>query len=113
MAKITPPQEIPSELYDGYRAVCGLARPNNVVEKRYPWRVNQPNTLKQRIVRAVFLENIAVFNVLTPEEREEWYDQSITSGLFYYDYFHNQTLPVYYFSTLGQAVLRRAYLGRN
>jgi len=90
-----------------------LARPNDVVQKRYPWRVIPPNTLKQRIIKAVFLENIVVFNALTLEEREYWYNESIGSGLFYYDYFHNQTLPVYYFSTLGQAVLRRAYLSRD
>jgi hypothetical protein len=106
-------QDIPSELYDKFRAVCGLARPTGKVEKRYPWSVNQPNTLKQKVVRKAFLDNIAVFNVLTPEEREVWYNESISSGLFYYDYFQQQTLPVYYFSTLGQAVLRRAYLARN
>lgn len=98
-------QDIPSELYDGFRAVCGLARPQGVVEKRYPWQVKQPGSPDQAEVWDFFLQAIRCFAKqpdaggvtppdIGPRNRSWWYDQSISSGLFYFDYFMKETLTL-------------------
>lgn len=88
-------QNIPSELYDGFRAVCGLARPVGTTQKRYPWRINQPGTPAQIDVWEKFLYCTRCFGDQTPAQREWWYNQSIGSGLFYYTYFMQETLPYF------------------
>lgn len=98
-------QNIPSELYDRFRAVCGLARPSGVIEKRYPWQVKQPGTSDQGGVWDLFLQATRCFAkqpdaggveppAIGPRNRSWWYDQSISSGLFYYDYFMKETLAL-------------------
>jgi len=94
MAKIIPPQDIPSELLDKFSAIGGVARPNDVAERRYPWRIKQPGTSLQRDVWRKFLYCTACFEDQTPAMRQWWYEQSIPSGLFYYTYFMSQTLPI-------------------
>jgi len=94
MAKIIPPQDIPSELLDKFSAIGGVARPNDVAQRRYPWRIKQPGTPWQVDVWHKFLSASRCFGEQTPEQREWWYEQSQVSGLFYYTYFMKQTLTL-------------------
>jgi len=96
MAKITPPQDIPSELYDDFSAIGGVARPNDVAQRRYPWRIIQPGTVPQLEVWDKFLFCVRCFRGQTQEQRQEWYNKSIGSGLFYYNYFMKETLDLLY-----------------
>lgn len=95
MAKITTPQNIPSELLKGYQGVLGEARLDEKVHKRYPFQIPAMQTLvgypsaKQKEQRARFLvakENFA--NVDWPT-RQRWYAAMPEWGslLWYYNYF--------------------------
>lgn len=92
MAKIIPPQDIPSELLEKFSAIGGVARPNDVAQRRYPWRIRQPGTASQISVWNSFIYCADCFGDQTQEQREWWYDQSIGSGLFYYTYFMRESL---------------------
>lgn len=95
MAKITPPQNIPSELLDGYRATLGEERPDHGVRKRYPYRVPTMQTLvghpstKQKAQRARFKIAINDFADVDWETRQRWYAAAPEWGsfLWYYNYF--------------------------
>ena len=95
MAKITGPQEIPSELLDGYRATLGEVRPDDGVRKRYPYRVPTMQTLdghptiKQKAQRNRFKTIIEKFAAIDWPTRQRWYAASPEWGsiLWYYNYF--------------------------
>lgn len=95
MAKITPPQNIPSELLDGYRATLGEERPDHGVRKRYPYRVPTMQSLvghpspKQRAQRARFLIAKSNFANADWPTRQRWYAAAPEWGsvLWYYNYF--------------------------
>lgn len=95
MAKVTLPQNIPSELLDGYRAAMGEVRPDKGVRKRYPYRVPTMQTLvghpstKQRAQRARFLTAKNNFADVPWATRQRWYAASPEWGsfLWYYNYF--------------------------
>lgn len=95
MAKVTGPQEIPSELLDGYRATLGEIRPDDGVRKRYPYRVpimqtatGHPTT-KQKAQRTRFLTAKGAFVVTDWPTRQRWYAAAPEWGslLWYYNYF--------------------------
>lgn len=95
MAKVTGPQEIPSELLDGYRASMGEVTPIDGVRKRYPYRVptmqteaGHPST-KQRAQRARFLIAKNDFADVDWATRQRWYAARPEWGsfLWYYNYF--------------------------
>lgn len=95
MAKVTLPQEIPSELLDGYRATLGEIRPDDGVRKRYPYRVppmqtavGHPST-KQRIQRGRFIGAKDRFADVDWPTRQRWYAAAPEWGsfLWYYNYF--------------------------
>jgi len=95
VSKITLPQDIPSELLDGYRKALGEARPDNGVRKRYPYRVPTMQTVgghptaKQRAVRERFLTAKNNFVAVSWETRQRWYAAMPEYGsfLWYYNYF--------------------------
>jgi len=95
MAKIEGTQNIPSAVLDAYRATLGEQRPNDIIGKRYPYRV--PKMQKggsgvspaQRSQRDRFLYNIGLFKTASPAERARWYAAMPpwSSYLWYYNYF--------------------------
>lgn len=95
MAKVTPPQNIPSELLDLYRAALGEKRPDHGVRKRYPYRVPTMQTLvghpspKQKTQRARFLVAENNFADVDWPTRQRWYAAAPIWGsyLWYYNYF--------------------------
>lgn len=112
MAKVTPPQNIPAELLDLYRAALGEKRPDNGVRKRYPYRVptmqsevGRPSP-KQKTQRARFDVAIQKFNATSWPDRQRWYDAMPPWGslLWYYDYFILSAL-------MGDAYLNSGGLG--
>jgi len=101
VAKITPPQEIPSELLDPYRKSMGEASIDNGVQKRHPFRVPTSQTevghptaaqLKQR---TAFKNAIIKFNALSWPERQRWYATMPEWGsfLWYYNWFMLNAIP--------------------
>jgi hypothetical protein len=48
---------------------------------------------KQLIIRNAFKESCNCFNKQNLTERGDWYNASLGSGLFYYDYFMKETIP--------------------
>lgn len=101
MAKITPPQNIPSELLDEYRKAMGEASIADGVRKRYPFRlpplqteVGHPSA-KQKAQREVFKIAIDKFKVLPEGDRERWYDTMPEWGsfLWYYNWFMLNAIP--------------------
>jgi len=95
VAKVEGPQEIPSELLDGYRAAMGEITPIDGVRKRYPYRVPTMQTVgghptpKQKERRTWFKNAITRFRALSPAEKTRWYDAMPAWGslLWYYNYF--------------------------
>lgn len=95
MAKVEGPQEIPSELLDGYRGTLGEITPIDGVRKRYPFRVPTMQTLvghpspKQKAQRARFLIAKGDFAGVDFPTRQRWYDAAPEWGsfLWYYNYF--------------------------
>lgn len=95
MAKIEPPQNIPSELLPGYRKALGEERLDDRVHKRYPFRVPAMQTLvghpstKQKTQRGRFKLVIEKFKSLTWEQRQRWYAAmpEWKSLLWYYNFF--------------------------
>lgn len=95
MAKITEPQNIPSELLDGYRGTLGEVRPDDGVRKRYPYRVPTMQTaighptVKQKKQRARFLTAKNDFANVDWATRQRWYAAMPEWGsfLWYYNYF--------------------------
>lgn len=95
MAKVTPPQNIPSELLKAYRGAMGEIRTGDRVYKRYPFRVPPMQTkvghpsVKQKKQRDRFNLVKEKFNSLTWEERQRWFDAMPEWGslLWYYNFF--------------------------
>lgn len=117
-------QDIPSELLDGYRTALSVARiwkEITSLQRRYPWRLPRSQgdgiftldpdvgpdvTLAQFQHRAKFKRCCDCYNLQDPthdildppwgpKSRGYWYDQADSSGLWYYDYFIQQTINVY------------------
>ena len=95
MAKIEGEQDIPSELLDDYRATLGEQRPNDAVQKRYPFRMQRMQTGRgnatpaQRTQRSRFLGAMARFANETQATRGRWYAARPVWGsfLWYYNYY--------------------------
>jgi hypothetical protein len=113
MARITiGPQNIPSALHKGYTAALTLKMPNTWIRKRYPFK-NPPLqysgslvSIDQKIHREKFIKCVKCFNcqpqtggweppAIGPRDREWWYAAAAGSGLWYYDYFIQQTINIY------------------
>ena len=109
MAKVTGAQSIPPEWLDEYRGTLTEKQPNGIVRKRYPYHVPTLEnigfapSLTQREVRQTFKKCTRCFDLQPesggvtppaqgPRNRSYWYNESIGSGLFYFDYFMQQTL---------------------
>lgn len=120
MAKVTD-QNIPSELLDLYKGVlhpAAIYKGGKLVRKRYPWRLPwcqgdgrvKPDypmgaqvSEAQFLHRRYFRRSCDCYNVqdkthdildppMGPKSRGYWFDQANGSGLWYYDYFMQQTL---------------------
>lgn len=120
MARIDT-QNIPSELLARYETALGIARPwktKETVGRRYPWRlphmqgngIISPTPVRgwgvtpaQVIIRKRFAQCVHCFNRQPYEDGEEppdigfrsrpwWYNAANSSGLWYYDYFIQQTM---------------------
>jgi hypothetical protein len=117
MAKLTGPQDIPAEYLDNYRACLKEITPRDYTTKRYPYRLPRMQTkrgipsLLQIYVRDIFKTCVDCFNAqpytggVTPPDwgpanRSYWYDQAEGSGLWYFDYFMQQTLDAYFGYTI-------------
>jgi hypothetical protein len=120
MAKVTS-QNIPSDLYKGYTTALSKPREfktQEIAQKRTPFflptmRDTNPAgpSPSQAVVRKAFKKCCKCFNVQPdtggavppatgPRGRDWWYDESAGSGLFYYDFFMKQTLPVFLADTM-------------
>lgn len=124
MAIITPPQNIPSEFLEEYEATLQgetAWKTKDYVRKRYPWRLPhmQGNGLvtpdpdmgpgvswNQFVVRRYFARTVQCWHwqpftggVEPPEwggrNRSWWYAAAESSGLWYYDYFIQQSMIEY------------------
>jgi len=95
MAKVEGTQSIPAEWLDEYRATLTEKQPDNVVRKRYPYRVPKMQSNKGRphaaqvAQRTRFKKAISNFNAVGTSERARWYDSMPVWGsfLWYYNYF--------------------------
>lgn len=119
MAK-TINQDIPSEMADAYdtslhRAAIWIPGSSiRMVRKRVPFRMGhmqnsstQSPSGAQRLVRRAFRYCVDCYNAQPysggvtppaegPRNRSWWYDQAVGSGLWYYDYFIQQTWSGFY-----------------
>lgn len=95
MAKVEGTQSIPAALLDAYRATLGEQRPNDVIEKRYPYRLPKmqeggadvkPAQITQR---NRFKTVLTQFNTLSAVEKARWYAAMPpwSSLLWYYNFF--------------------------
>jgi len=113
MAKIEGTQEIPPALVDLYRGTLVESLGDKSVRSRYPYHIPHLQTYKghpsakQRVVRETFQGCCNCFAhqpatggveppIIGPRDREWWFNQSAGSGLFYYDYFMQQSLDAYF-----------------
>ena len=95
MAKVEGTQSIPAEWLDEYRAALTEKQPDNVVRKRYPYRVPKMQSNKGRphaaqvAQRARFKTAISDFKSIGASDRARWYDSMPVWGsfLWYYNYF--------------------------
>ena len=109
MANIEPPQDIPSELLAHYLEAMREADPKGFIGRRYPFRLpHMQNTGsgpsdEQRIQREFFRRAACCWRYQPHTggaepagwggySRTWWYDQALGSGLWYYDYFMQQTI---------------------
>ncbi len=124
MAKITPPQNVPSELEQEYYGALGMAKPlvdGSGVNRRYPWKL--PHMQGNGVVvkdpdigagvtdlawqhRSIFKQSCNCFNIQLdtpyapppptgPRSKEWWYDEALGSGMYYYNYFMQQTINAF------------------
>ena len=95
MAKVEGTQSVPAPLLDSYRATLGEQRPNDRIQKRYPYRVKKMQeggsgvSRTQIIQRNRFKTVRDQFNTLSPAERARWYAgmPPWSSLLWYYNFF--------------------------
>ena len=114
MAKTTGDQEIPSELMYPYEAVL---RPQGALGRawvymRYPFglpthRKDKPGvSAKQVAQREIFEKSVRCYNCQPytggctppcsgPRNRSYWFDEAVGTGLWYFDYFMQQTMNKY------------------
>ncbi len=124
MAKITPPQNVPSLLEQKYYAALMMASAHpggEQVKRRYPWRLPHMQgdgiwtrdplmgagvTDKMWEHRAIFKKSCDCFNLQPntpyaeppptgPRSRSWWYEESLGSDMYYYNYFMQQTINAY------------------
>lgn len=120
MAKITIEQTIPCELYNKYKNSMRLATEWKtgsgiyVCRQRQPFRIPtmQGDSLstpsaEQKAVRAAFVKCVHCYNAspktggaVPPDigyrSRQWWYTDAISSGLWYYDYFIQQSWSTFF-----------------
>jgi hypothetical protein len=113
MAKIDGAQAVPAEILRKYGKALSIANSKHVVRKRFPfnlwnWRDKKfQRTNKQRNVRFIFKQCTKCFKrqpydggvtppAIGPRSRTWWFDEAIESGLWYYDYFMQQSLNTYF-----------------
>ena len=110
MAKVEGEQNVPSEyayLYEGNLQYSKLPWSN--VCRRYPWTIGSIYKRKlgisaaRRAQREIFIKSKDCYNCQPytggitppgwgPRNRSWWYDDALGSGLWYYDYFMQQTM---------------------
>jgi len=95
MAKVEGAQSIPAEWLDEYRATLTEKQPDNIVRRRYPYRLPKMQSnkgrphAKQLIQRQRFKTALSKFGSIGSAERARWYDSMPVWGsfLWYYNYF--------------------------
>jgi len=98
-------QSIPSQFADLYESAASPETTAGVIRKRPPFHINQPDSHKQIITRQIFTSCVECFRrqlnyeaITNPaigyKSRGYWYQAATSSGLWYYDYFMQQTLNV-------------------
>jgi hypothetical protein len=109
MAKVTLPQEIPAEWLEQYRTTLRIVTSRGYVIKRTAFRIPHMQSVKghpsmrQWAHREVFKYCVECFNrqpktggveppEIGPRNRSWWYDAAAESGIWYYDYFMQQTI---------------------
>jgi len=112
MAKTEGVQSIPADLLELYKAALTPVTPGLVVRGRYPWSIppfrntGKNPTPAQLEHRAIFQDCVKCFNVqpysggypwnlLGPKNRSLWFSMASGSGLWYYDYFIQQSINTY------------------
>lgn len=132
MAK-TINQDIPSEMADAYdtslhRAAIWIPGSSiRMVRKRVPFYMGhmqnsstQSPSGAQRLVRAAFKKSCNCFNIQPysggatppaggPRNRSWWYSAAAGSGLWYYDYFIQQTWPFFYSQQIPTWCIKGSY----
>jgi len=111
--KTDGPQIIPAEYLEKYQAALTEQMPDKTVRKRYPFRnphmqswATGPSEA-QRYVREIFKRCVDCYNAQTlsggaeppawgPRDRSWWFNAAGGSGLWYFDYFMQQTLDEYF-----------------
>lgn len=99
-------QDIPPEFAALYKRALGETRPVanpgtkkpgllDAVCKHFPETLEPPHvpTQDQLEQRAFFLESIACFNNAPTNERFGYWQLSLESGLWYYDFYHQENIP--------------------
>ncbi len=111
--KTEGPQIIPAEYLEKYQAALAEQMPDKTVRKRYPFRVPhmQSDSLgasaAQLYVREIFSRCVGCYNAQPdsggvtpptwgPRDRSWWFTDAIGSGLWYFDYFMQQSLDTYF-----------------
>lgn len=98
-------QDIPAAYRDIYRSNMELTRPDGSIKRRSPFHINDANTAQQQAVRAIFLDARDCFKnqlkyptITNPttgyKSRGYWYNAALSSGLYYYTYFMQETLRI-------------------
>ena len=99
-------QDIPPEFAALYKQALGETRPIafpggkhpgllDAVCKQFPETLEPPHvpTEDQLEQRAYFLESIACFNAAPLNERFGYWQLSLQTGLWYYDFYHSENIP--------------------
>lgn len=98
-------QMIPSIYKNIYEKAAEITRPDGTIKKRSPFHINDANTYQQQLVREIFLKARDCFKhqmdyhaITNPDtgykSRGYWFNQAISSGLYYYTYFMQETLSI-------------------
>lgn len=98
-------QDIPAAYASYYSHCMDQARADGLLKRRAPFRINQAKSKAQFAVwntfanaTACFADQIKIPLIINPDtgykSRGYWFNASLGSGLFYYDYFMQQTLNI-------------------